>query len=63
LIIVGGVAKTVGIDWVAAGLRWQAERMTIRLIPVSAERIPAWLERSRARREIGGLSSSILRER
>jgi hypothetical protein len=51
LIIVGGVAKTVGIDWFAAGSECQAQRMTIRLIPGSAERFPARLERSRARRE------------
>ena len=43
LIIVFCMAQLWGIDWVAAGSGWQAERMTIRLIPVSAERIPAWL--------------------
>ncbi len=41
LIIVFCMAQLWGIDWVAAGSGWQAERMTIRLIPVSAERIPA----------------------
>jgi hypothetical protein len=34
-----------GLDWVAAGSAWQAERMTISLSSVGAERIPAWLER------------------
>jgi hypothetical protein len=43
-----------GLDWVAAGSAWQAERMTISLSSVGAERIPAWLEQSRARPEIGG---------